>query len=105
MSAERMVSPAVWLLSLFFASLVLFTDDYVIAGILSELARDMAVSDSLAGQLVTAFSLTVAIAAPVLAVLFATFDRKRLILAALSVFAFANLVAAFATSFNLLMTM
>jgi predicted MFS family arabinose efflux permease len=105
MPAERMVSPAVWLLSLFFASLVLFTDDYVIAGILPELARDLAVSDGLAGQLVTFFSLTVAIAAPVLAVLFATFDRKRLILAALSVFAFANLVAAFATSFNLLMAM
>lgn len=105
MPAERPVSPTVWLSSLFFVSLVLFTDDYVIAGILPELARDLAVSNGMAGQLVTVFSLTVAIAAPVLAVLLASFDRKRLILVALLVFACANLVAAFATSFNLLMAM
>lgn len=105
MPAERMVSPAVWLSSLFFTSVVLFTDDYVIAGILPELARDLAVSEGMAGQLVTVFSLTVAIAAPVLAVLLASLDRKRLILAALLVFACANLVAAFATSFTLLVAM
>lgn len=105
MPAEHAVSPTVWLSSLFFVSLVLFTDDYVIAGILPELARDLAVSDGIAGQLVTVFSLTVAIAAPVLTVLLASFDRKRLILVALLVFACANLVAAFATSFNLLMAM
>lgn len=103
MLSERMVPPAVWLLSLFFASLVLFTDDYVIAGILPELARDLFVSYGMAGQLVTVFSLTVAIAAPVLAVLLHGFDRKRLMLTALLIFACANLVAALATSFNLLM--
>lgn len=105
MPAERVVSPAVWLSSLFFASLVLFTDDYVIAGILPELARDLAVSNGMAGQLVTVFSLTVALAAPVLAVLLKGFDRKRLMLLALLIFACANLVAAFATSFNLLMVL
>ncbi|MGC0055357.1 MFS transporter [Brucella pituitosa] len=105
MPAERMVSPAVWLSSLFFASLVLFTDDYVIAGILPELARDLMISDGMAGQLITVFSFTVAIAAPVLAVLLKDFDRKRLMLLALLVFACANLVAAFAASFNLLMAM
>ncbi|MCV9910394.1 MFS transporter [Brucella sp. HL-2] len=105
MPAERMISPAVWLSFLFFTSLVLFTDDYVIAGILPELARDLAVSGGMAGQLVTVFSLTVAIAAPVQAVFLASFDRKRLILALLLVFVCANLVATFATSFSLLMAM
>ena len=105
MPAERMVPPLVWLSSLFFASLVLFTDDYVIAGILPELARDLVVSDGMAGQLITVFSLTVAIAAPVLAVLLKGLDRKRLMLLALLVFACANLVAAFAVSFNLLLVM
>lgn len=105
MPAERMVPPLVWLSSLFFASLVLFTDDYVIAGILPELARDLLVSDGMAGQLITVFSLTVAIAAPVLAVLLKGLDRKRLMLLALLVFACANLVAAFAVSFNLLLVM
>ena len=105
MSAKRIVSPSVWLSSLFFTSLVLFTDDYVIAGVLPELARDLAVSDGQAGQLVTVFSLTVAIAAPVLAVFLAGIDRKRLILAALLVFSCSNLLATFAQSFPLLMAM
>jgi len=105
MPAERMVFPAVWLTALFLVSLVLFTDDYVIAGILLELARDLAVSNGMAGQLITIVSLTIAIAAPVFAVFFRGFDRKRLMLFALLIFACANLVAALATSFNLLMVM
>ncbi|MBT0781243.1 MFS transporter [Paracoccus sp. pheM1] len=64
MPTERDACPAIRLSSLFLASLVLLTDEYVIAGILPELARDLAVSEGLAGQLVTVFSGTVAIAAP-----------------------------------------
>lgn len=84
---------------------MLFTDDYVIAGILPELARDLAVSEGLAGQLITVFSATVAIAAPLCAILLAGLGRKPLILAALLLFACANLLAAFASSFGLLMAM
>lgn len=52
-----------WLFALFAAGFVLYTDDYVIAGILPELAADLGVSESHAGQLITAFSLTVGIVA------------------------------------------
>src|SRR5690606_18379217 len=56
-----------WLFTLLSATFVLYTDDYVIAGILPELAHDLNVSEGQAGQLVTVFSLTVAVAAPVAA--------------------------------------
>ncbi|REG45987.1 MFS transporter (plasmid) [Paracoccus versutus] len=105
MPANRSGHAAIGLSSLFLASLVLFTDDYVIAGILPELARDLAVSEGLAGQLITVFSATVAIAAPLCAILLAGLGRKPLILAALLLFACANLLAAFASSFALLMAM
>ncbi|MFC4003913.1 MFS transporter [Prauserella oleivorans] len=54
-----------WLLTLALAALVFYTDDYVIAGVLPEFAADLEVSVGTAGQLVTAFSVTGAIAAGV----------------------------------------
>ncbi|MFC7739797.1 hypothetical protein ACFQXA_00840 [Nocardiopsis composta] len=61
----------IWLFVLLAAGFVLYTDDYVIAGILPELAQELGVTEAQAGQLITVFSLTVALAAPVAAVAFA----------------------------------
>lgn len=65
-----------WLWALFAAAFVLYTDDYVVAGILPELAGDLDVTVGRAGQLVTVFSLTVALAAPLAAVAFARVPRR-----------------------------
>lgn len=67
-----------WLWALLATAFVLYTDDYVIAGLLPELAHDLQVTEGDAGQLVTAFSLTVAVAAPVAAVLLARTPRRAL---------------------------
>ncbi|MFC4566056.1 MFS transporter [Nocardiopsis mangrovi] len=93
----------IWLLGLLFAAFVFFTDDYIIAGVLPEIAADLAVSEAAAGQLVTAFSLTVALGAPVAAVVLARWPRRLLFGAALAIFAAANTAAALTTSFELLM--
>jgi predicted MFS family arabinose efflux permease len=92
-----------WLFTLLSATFVLYTDDYVIAGILPELAHDLNVSEGQAGQLVTVFSLTVAVAAPVAAVAFARLPRRPLFVVALLVFAGANLTAAATPSFTVLL--
>jgi predicted MFS family arabinose efflux permease len=91
-----------WLFALLAAAFVLYTDDYVIAGILPELAADLDVSEGEAGQLITAFSLSVAIAAPVAAVLLAKVPRRRLFTTGLLVFIVANLGAATTESFAVL---
>ncbi|MFW5418865.1 MFS transporter [Nocardiopsis sp. CNT-189] len=95
----------VWLFVLLAAGFVLYTDDYVIAGILPELARDLGVAEAQAGQLITVFSLTVAVAAPVAAVVFARVPRRYLFTAALLVFIAANAAAAFTPSFAVLMAL
>jgi DHA1 family inner membrane transport protein len=74
----------------------------VIQGILPEMARDLGVSVGAAGQLVTVFALTYAVSAPLLSAFGARFDRRRLLVAALLVFAFSNLAAALSTSIALL---
>lgn len=91
-----------WLFTLLAAAFVLYTDDYVIAGILPELAADLGVAEGQAGQLVTVFSLTVAIAAPVAAVVLAAVPRRRLFTTALLAFIAANVAAAATDSFAVL---
>ncbi|OZM77675.1 MFS transporter [Pseudonocardia sp. MH-G8] len=94
-----------WLWALASAAFVFFTDDYVIAGVLPEIAAEFAVTEAVAGQLITVFSLTVAIAAPVAAVVTASWPRRRLLLTASAVFVAANVAAALTPSFGLLMAL
>lgn len=94
-----------WLLALFAVAFVLYTDDYVIAGILPELAEDLNVTVGRAGQLVTVFSLTVAVAAPFVAVAFARAPRRALFVFALLAFAAANAAAAVTPSFTVLIAL
>jgi predicted MFS family arabinose efflux permease len=75
------------------------TDDFVVAGILPEIARDLRVGEPAAGQLVSIFSVTYAVAAPVLAVATARLDRRLLLVSGLAIFALVNAGAALAPSY------
>lgn len=92
-----------WLLALLFTALVFYTDDYVIAGVLPDLAADLDVSEAQAGQLVTVFSLTVALSAPVAAVSLIRVRRSTLFTTTLTLFALANIAAAATSEFWVLM--
>ncbi|MGN6035907.1 MFS transporter [Brevibacterium casei] len=100
-----MTSRPLWLIGLFVAALALGTDEFVIAGLLPTIASDLAITTGTAGQLVTAFALTFALGAPVMGVLFDPYPRRRVLLGGLVVFALANLAAAFAPSFGLLLAL
>lgn len=93
------------LLGLTLVTFVFGTDDFIIAGILPEIARDQQVSEAAAGQLVTVFSITYALAAPPLAVATARLSRKPLLLAGLVLFAGLNLLTALAPGFAVLMAL
>ncbi|RKT88079.1 Predicted arabinose efflux permease, MFS family [Saccharopolyspora antimicrobica] len=94
-----------WIVALSLGALVFYTDDYVIAGVLPEIATDLAVSEGTAGQLVTVFSVTVALAAPVAAIAAAHVRRRTLLTAAAAVFTLANALAATATGFEALLVL
>ncbi|MGW9479394.1 MFS transporter [Saccharomonospora azurea] len=95
----------VWLLVLGVGALVFYTDDYVIAGVIPEIAADLAVSEAVAGQLVTAFSLTVAIASPVIAIGAARIRGRALLGTAAAVFTLANALAAGAPDYPTLVAL
>jgi predicted MFS family arabinose efflux permease len=79
------------------------TESLVIGGVLPEIGADLGVSTSAAGQLVTAFALTYALAAPFVGILASRFRPKRVLTVAMGLFAVTNLAAAIAPSFALLM--
>lgn len=84
---------------------VFYTNDYMIAGVLPEVATGLRVSLAGAGQLVTAFSLTIAVVAPLAAVALARLPRRRVFALALIVFVIANASSALATSFGVLVAL
>ncbi len=97
MSAVRKV----WLLTL--GAFTLGLDAYVMAGLLPVLADDMGTRVSLAGQLVTVFTLAYAISAPLVAGLLSGVRPRLLILLALAVFTLGNGATALAPSLGALL--
>lgn len=76
---------------------------FVTAGLLPPISRDLGISVSAAGQLMTVFALAYAILSPVLAALTARLPRKRLLLLALTVFVAGNALTALAPTYPLVM--
>jgi DHA1 family inner membrane transport protein len=95
------INPRIFLLAL--GMFALGTDAFVVAGVLPVIAREVGVTESLAGQLITAFSLTYGFGAPVLAALTGRWLRTHVLLAALGAFCLFNIGSALAPTFPTLM--
>ncbi|MBG6106222.1 putative MFS family arabinose efflux permease [Micromonospora vinacea] len=91
----------VYLLAL--GSFAIGTDTFVTAGVLPAISGDLHVSVAAAGQLVTIFAVAFAVFAPLAAALLAGVPRRTLLLAALGLFAAANLLSALAPDFTVLL--
>ncbi|TMR92383.1 MFS transporter [Nonomuraea basaltis] len=89
------------LLPLALAAFAVGTDAFVIAGLLPAIAADLEVGMPAAGQLVTVFALTLAVAAPVLSWLLSPLDRRKALQLALIVFVVGNVVTALSPTYLL----
>jgi predicted MFS family arabinose efflux permease len=87
------------LLVLAIGMFALGTDSFVVAGVLPEISRTFHVSIGAAGQMTTAYAVTYALMAPLIAAVAAHVPRKRMLLAALGIFGVANLITAGAPNF------
>jgi predicted MFS family arabinose efflux permease len=82
---------------------VIGTDAFVVAGVLPSLTAQLNVSTAVAGQLISVFAITYAIASPVLGALTSHWERRRLLLVALGVFAAGNLLAANTPNYSIML--
>jgi predicted MFS family arabinose efflux permease len=76
------------------------TDNFVVAGILPDVAASLHTSVSLAGLMVTFYALTYAVAAPVMAAVAGGWPRKLLLVSALCIFVAGNAISALATDLH-----
>jgi predicted MFS family arabinose efflux permease len=79
------------------------TETFMIVGVLPNIVADLGVTPAAGGALVTAFSIAYALGSPVLAVLTAGLERKRLLALSMGGFALANALAALSPNFASLM--
>lgn len=79
------------------------TDGFVIAGLLTEISKDLVVGVSAAGQLITVFALAFAISAPILGALTSAMDRRTVLLVALAIFVVGNAATALGGNYSIVM--
>src|SRR3954462_14645809 len=79
------------------------TSEFVVMGLLPEMALDLGVTLSQAGLLVTGYAMGVVIGAPVFAVATARLPRKATLIALASLFVVGNLLCALAPNYAMLM--
>ncbi|WP_433012293.1 MFS transporter [Kribbella sp. CA-294648] len=88
--------PFIWLAV---ATFSMGIDGYVLAGLLPQIAGDLEVSAAAAGQLMSVFAFTAALAGPVLGTVTSRWERRTTIVLALGVFVLGNLVVGIATNY------
>ena len=82
-------------------SFLVGTSQPIISGILDKMAEALGVSIGAAGQLITVFSLAYAIGTPILLVLTAKMERRKLLIYALFVFIVGNLLSVIVPGYGL----
>jgi predicted MFS family arabinose efflux permease len=88
--------------ALAFGYFVVGTGAFAVAGLLNEIANDLGTSVAGAGQLMSGYSLALAIGAPLLAPLGVRFERRTLIAVGLASFGLLHVAAAVAPSYGML---
>lgn len=92
------------LLALAIAAFGIGTTEFIIMGLLPDLARDFNISIPKAGSLVSGYALAVTLGSPLLVLALAKVDRKRALILLMSLFVLGNAACAFAPTFGTLMT-
>ncbi|HVY98710.1 MAG TPA: MFS transporter [Dongiaceae bacterium] len=85
------------------AAFAIGTTEFVIMGLLPDIARDLAVTIPAAGMLVTGYALGVVIGAPIFTLGTSAVPRKVLLIGLMSLFIAGNFIAAIAPSYTILL--
>lgn len=94
---------ALALLALAAASFGIGTTEFVIMGLLPEMAADLGIGIPRAGLLVSGYALSVTFGSPLVAVALARLDRRRALLVLVGLFILGNALCALAPDYRLLM--
>lgn len=86
-----------------FSAFGIGTSEYIIMGLLSEIAEDLNITIPQAGSLVTMYAMGVVVGGPLLAILTMKLSRKTTLLFLMCMFIFGNILCAIAPNYHFLM--
>ncbi|MFA0486110.1 MFS transporter [Vibrio sp. 10N.222.55.B11] len=91
----------VWILTL--AAFAIGTAEFVIAGILPQIATSLSITEGQAGYLISAYALAIVIGGPILTIYLARFNKKMVLIGLMALFIIGNVLSALAPSYPLLL--
>ncbi|EAS43172.1 MFS transporter [Photobacterium profundum] len=91
----------VWILTL--AAFAIGTAEFVIAGILPQIATSLSITEGQAGYLISAYALAIVIGGPILTIYLARFNKKIVLTGLMALFIIGNILSALAPNYNLLL--
>ncbi|ALP43567.1 MFS transporter [Aeromonas schubertii] len=98
---QRQTLPArIWILTL--SAFAIGTAEFLIAGILPQVADTLGVTAGQAGNLITVYALAIVFGGPILTLWLARFEKRNVLLALMVLFVIANLIAAYSTDYTTL---
>ncbi|MDX6357082.1 MAG: transporter, family, inner rane transport protein [Nocardioidaceae bacterium] len=101
--AGRATVPGLAILALAMGGFAIGTTEFMVMGLLPQIAAGVGVGIPTAGHLISAYALGVVVGAPVLAVAGARLPRRALLVALMTAYAVANALSALAGSYGLLL--
>ncbi len=91
----------VWILTL--AAFAIGTAEFVIAGILPQIATSLSITEGQAGYLISAYALAIVIGGPILTIYLARFNKKAVLIGLMALFIIGNILSALAPNYHLLL--
>ncbi|WP_281222990.1 MFS transporter [Photobacterium sanguinicancri] len=91
----------VWILTL--AAFAIGTAEFVIAGLLPQIATSLSITEGQAGYLISAYALAIVFGGPILTIYLARFNKKAVLASLMVLFILGNAMSAFAPNYTILM--
>lgn len=91
----------IWILTL--SAFAIGTAEFVIAGILTQVADSLNISEGQAGHLITAYALAIVIGGPILTIWLARYNKRNVLIGLMGLFIVGNLITAFSTDYTVLL--
>src|SRR5712675_2342289 len=101
MSLKSKMPLQVWILTL--SAFAIGTAEFVIAGVLPQVAASLRVTEGQAGNLITAYALAIVVGGPILTLSLARFDKRKVLIGLMALFIVGNLIGAFTTNYTVLL--
>src|ERR1700682_5698155 len=101
MSLKSKMPFQVWLLTL--SAFAIGMAEFVIAGVLPQVAASLRVSEGQAGNLITAYALSIVIGGPILTLWLARFEKRRVLIGLMALFIAGNVMGAVTADYTLLL--